>query len=180
VPTIRDRRHPRLAIRTVVLLVVVSIVASVLTLGVVPQTAEAQVYDAPAIRFQTNVRGDLDFVGNTLLTCPIAETNCAGAQNTGNNSANNFFNMIYVDQDSDASTFNSSASTLNLPAGANVLFAGLYWGARSNAANRDTALFQVPGGAYQNVTASVVEATVSTRSRTSRPRPVEVATPVGA
>lgn len=44
---------------------------------------------------------------------------------------NNDFTMTYVDVDTDPSTFNSSDSDLVLPAGSEVLFAGLYWGART-------------------------------------------------
>ena len=39
--------------------------------------------------------------------------------------------MTYVDVDSDATTFNSSRATLDLPAGAQVLAAFLYWGGRT-------------------------------------------------
>ena len=36
--------------------------------------------------------------------------------------------MVHVDVDSDPTTFDSSSAQLNLPQGATVLFAGLYWG----------------------------------------------------
>ncbi|MEM7093500.1 MAG: hypothetical protein AAF567_10900 [Actinomycetota bacterium] len=137
-------------------IVIVALVATTTILAPAP-SADAQLYDAPAIRFGTNARGDIDFVGNTLLTCPSAAGGCTAAQTTGNNAANNQFSMVYVDQDGDGSTFNSSSSTLTLPAGANVLFAGLYWGARSNNGARNQALFQTPGGTYQTVTAAELD-----------------------
>ncbi|WP_297858852.1 hypothetical protein [Meiothermus sp.] len=36
-----------------------------------------------------------------------------------------------MDTDGDSTTFNSSSASLNLPAGATVLWAGLYWGAEA-------------------------------------------------
>lgn len=79
-------------------------------------------------RFQTNANGALLSIGNTLLQCP-ASSSCTNAQN-GATDDNNDFNMQYLDADSDSGTFNSSSSSLTLPEGASVLFAGLYWGAR--------------------------------------------------
>ena len=66
----------------------------------------------------------------------------AGAANAragvGTKLNNNDFSMVFVDVDSDRSTFNSSRADLALPAGGSVLFAGLYWGAESprRAANK--------------------------------------------
>jgi hypothetical protein len=69
--------------------------------------------------------------------------------------------MIYVDADGNASTFNSSSSQLSLPSDATVLWAGLYWGARTAAGvggaaatgNPKTMLLQVPGASsYQTIT----------------------------
>ncbi len=147
---------PSRTIRTaVVALLACSMLATLTFVGPADQAA-AQLYDPPAERFGANARGDIDFIGNTLLTCPPGG-DCAVTQTSGNNQANNNYSMIYVDQDADGSTFNSSASTLSLPAGANVLFAGLYWGARSSDGARNQALLQAPGGSYQTVTANVVD-----------------------
>ena len=67
--------------------------------------------------------------------------------------------MVYVDVDADASTFNSSRATLNVPAGATVAFAGLYWGGFSTVASRNTVRLATPSsaGAYTTVTASIVD-----------------------
>ena len=70
--------------------------------------------------------------GNTLMTCPAAALACAGAQ-AGGNVNNNAFTMERVDIDGDATTFTSSSAELALPAGATILFAGLYYGARTSA-----------------------------------------------
>ncbi len=70
--------------------------------------------------------------------------------------------MVDVDVDLDATTFNSSTANLSLPGGSNVLFAGLYWGAKSTDPARGQVLFQRPGGfGYQVVTASQVDTTGS-------------------
>ena len=76
--------------------------------------------------------------------------------------------MSYVDVDSDPSTFDSSSAALALPAGATVLFAGLYWGGEvtagafgGNAPNenaRDTVKFKAPGDAgYSSLKATTLD-----------------------
>ena len=82
-----------------------------------------------APRTSLNVRGDVTVAANTVLTCPAADPACGPAQ-AGGGGQNNDFAMTRVDADGDPSTFDSSRATLDLPAGAIVRFAGLYWGAR--------------------------------------------------
>jgi len=43
--------------------------------------------------------------------------------------------MAYIDVDVDGTTQNSSSSTINIPVGANVEWAGLYWGGMYNSSN---------------------------------------------
>ena len=71
--------------------------------------------------------------------------------------------MLNVDVDLDAATFNSSSADYTLPAGADVLWAGLYWGANaegSNASNppditqRNRVLFST-GGGYQTIVSEI-------------------------
>src|SRR3954469_12022491 len=87
------------------------------------------------LRFQANAHGDVTGTGNTLLTCVTSDSLCAkargGTANGGENN-NNSRAMTWVDVDGDAygHTFNSSSAMLSLPAGATVLWAGLYWGGR--------------------------------------------------
>jgi len=122
------------------------------------------------IRFTANAQGDITGTGNTLLTCDDRDVRCAAARRgqggTANN--NNGIAMRYVDVDSDAATFDSSAATLNLPAGAHVLFAGLYYGGRLRAgigghgapssALRDRVLLRPPNlGAYVPLRAARVD-----------------------
>ena len=120
-------------------------------------------------RFVGNHAGNLTTAGNTLMTCPVAAPACAGAQ-AGGNVNNNAFTMERVDVDGDATTFTSSRADLALPAGATVLFAGLYYGARTSAgtggvaapaaASRGTVKLQVPGAAgYETLAAAVDDST---------------------
>lgn len=87
------------------------------------------------VRYTANAPGDITFAANTLMTAgpPASPAEIADAQNgIGTKVNNNDFTMAYVDIDADAATWNSSASALVMPAGSQVLFAGLYWGARTN------------------------------------------------
>ena len=117
-------------------------------------------------RFAQVERGDVAFAANTLMSCPTGAANCATARN-GNGYNNSSFTEAYVDIDGDGTTFDSSSSTLTLPAGSTVLFAGLYWGADTSAGTNGAAAataaaknqvkFRTPTTAYQTLTASVVD-----------------------
>jgi len=109
-----------------------------------------------------NVNGDIVTIGNNLMSCvpnqnTAYNTKCR-QQWDGSNGYNNDFDMRYLDVDSDAATFNSSMASLALPDGANVLWAGLYWGSRGGSATATHAThsmsFKTPGStAYTKVTA---------------------------
>jgi uncharacterized repeat protein (TIGR01451 family) len=109
-------------------------------------------------RFSTNATGDITIAANTLMTAPPWDPNAANAQNrVGNKLNNNDFDMVWVDIDSDPTTFNSSAATLNLPDDSTVLFAGLYWGAESPSAARTSVKLRSPGAtSYTAVTGKVI------------------------
>ncbi|MCW2794361.1 MAG: conserved repeat domain protein [Nocardioides sp.] len=127
-----------------------------------------------AVRFSTNDTGDIDIFGNTLMTCPSSDGDCAAAQQAAIGTSanqdiiNNNFKMVFIDADSDSSTFNSSKSTVTTPAGSTILFAGLYWGARTDAGSggndapntgaRNTVKFKAPGDpAYTSLTATTLD-----------------------
>jgi uncharacterized repeat protein (TIGR01451 family) len=119
-------------------------------------SAEAQV--AFTSRFSTNDTGDIQIVGNTLMTCPAS---CPTAQNGTAAAAalnNNNYNMVYVDVDSDSTTINSSSANLTLPAGSTVLFAGLYWAGDSATASRNQVKFATPSSAGYTSLAGAVTA----------------------
>nr|WP_179952281.1 DUF11 domain-containing protein [Marinicella rhabdoformis] len=109
-------------------------------------------------RSSFNINGNIMAVGNTLLTCD-GTGNCSDVQN-GSTSSSNGRNMVLVNDDPGAGFTNSSTATLTLPAGSNVLYAGLYWGGRAsnNDSNRNTVQFKAAGsGSYNTVTASVID-----------------------
>ncbi len=154
----RPRLHRRMMLAT--LLIATSTVASI---GV-PDVASAAVFRSFGIRYQTDDNGAIDMFGSTLMTCPDGSTSggvtCTTARNpTGTNSAiNDNYLMVLLDADADPSTTNSSMSTVSLPSGSTVLFAGLYWGARSTAASRNQLSFRAPNQAtYTTVTANQLD-----------------------
>ena len=119
-----------------------------------------------APRFSLNAAGDITIAANANTTCSQAPgatgagTNCTNAQTLGTlDRANNGHTIVNIDVDSDASTFNSSRAALEVPPGATVAFAGLYWGGFSTAATRNTVRLATPasGGLYTTQTASIVD-----------------------
>ncbi|MDR2895497.1 MAG: DUF11 domain-containing protein, partial [Propionibacteriaceae bacterium] len=136
----------------------------------------AQAADTVAFqpRFTSNVNGAIVAIGNALLTCPEEAgglttpewaEHCQSAKG-GVHYDDNSFIMKPLDADGDAfPTSSSSMSELNLPLGAKVLWAGLYWGARLAPGEGGTAGVGDPGKmslrppgatAYQTIQASTV------------------------
>lgn len=118
-----------------------------------------------SVRFTANDTGDIAFAANALMTAPASDPSAVNAQNgVGPKLSNNDFQMTYVDADNDPTTFNSSFARLPLPSGSQVLFAGLYWGARTNTTfptgltkNRPFVKFKAPGDAgYRDLTGTVI------------------------
>ncbi|MEM9649237.1 MAG: Calx-beta domain-containing protein [Bacteroidota bacterium] len=72
-------------------------------------------------RVAINLMGNFKMLGNTNLLCT---SGCPASPVSNNPSVV----MGYADVDSDGVTVNSSSSTLNLPVGSTVSWAGLYWG----------------------------------------------------
>jgi hypothetical protein len=120
-------------------------------------------------RFTLTARGDMKLVGNTLLTCRQTggyAASCSGAQSAVGDGINDKFNMIYVDADGDARTFNASAAALDVPDGAQIAFAGLYWGGNltagvngqpaPNEAAKAVAWIKSPGGVYAPVNGAII------------------------
>ena len=158
------RSNPNPAAQTVVYYPVGQWLVALLLL-LTGQTAVAGVTTPFSVRYSTNTTGNIAFAANTLMTAPASDPAAANAQNgVGSKLSNNDFNMVYVDIDSDASTFNSSQSQLVLPAGSQVLFAGLYWGARTNTSyptgltsRRNQIKFMAPGdSSYRDLVGSTI------------------------
>ena len=138
-----------------------ALIALVLVVGLA-SPAEAQ--RAFAQRASFNDTGDIRMIGNKLLTCTDGTGNDAGcplgAPNAGTQNANR--NMVFVNVNAAnlPAGVPANSSSADLPAtllGSNVLFAGLYWGARSNVPapdTRGTIRMRVPGSTtYATVTA---------------------------
>ena len=101
-----------------------------------------------SIRYTTNTNGNMTQIGNTIMTCSA----CAAWNNSAGLIMSNF------DGDTDSSTFNSSSADLTIPSGSTVLWAGLYWGARSASANIGQVLFKTPSSfGYNAVNANQLD-----------------------
>jgi len=112
-------------------------------------------------RFSAETRGEIAIAANTSMTCDDeggANADCVNARGDIGSGAvlnNNNHQMGFVDVDSDGATFGSSTAELTVPAGAEVLFAGLYYGGRTtagsggaaapDASQRGAILIRVPG-----------------------------------
>ncbi|MEE8601065.1 beta strand repeat-containing protein, partial [Euzebya tangerina] len=142
----------------------ISLFCTALLLAGVAAPAGAQIDpDDFSVRFSADAQGDIAQIGNAVLTCPTSNTRCAPTQAGNDNETNNSFSMVNIDVDGDASTFNSSTADLDLPDDAEVLWAGLYWGAGYNEgqttttapdpAARDTVRLRTPIAGYSTVTA---------------------------
>ena len=87
-----------------------------------------------APRFTTTDNGTVAIFGNNLLSCPTSDSSlcrrAGGNAELNNNSFTGANGMTNRDVDGVAGTFNSSSSIVTSPPGADVLWAGLYWGAR--------------------------------------------------
>jgi uncharacterized repeat protein (TIGR01451 family) len=130
----------------------------------VARPAAAQLFRQHTVRYQTNDAGEIILRGNTLTTC-TASAACTTAQNhtgavtTATGSLdNNAYTIVHVDVDGDPSTFNSSRSSLTIPSGGQVLWAGLYWAGRTANTQRNTIRFRTPAsGGYVTLTAQQVD-----------------------
>lgn len=112
---------------------------------------------APA-RFATDGRVVTRVIGNTLLNCKSNRLGCL-ATRSGNGECrdNDLRRMEAVDADRDPRTSSSSAARLDIPAGGQVVWAGLYWSAANRARTTTTIKVRPPGRAgYIRVRAAEV------------------------
>ncbi|MDR1442344.1 MAG: DUF11 domain-containing protein [Bifidobacteriaceae bacterium] len=152
--------------RRFVALAIAGVLVAVLAIANAPRPAQADNTAPFGIRYTANANGAILSIGNNLLTCDGTGTTICQRTKDGLAYDNNNFVMINLDADNDPTTSNSSSSTLALPDGATVLFAGLYWGARLNAgtsgdagdaALADQMALKVPGdNSYQTIEGTVI------------------------
>ena len=109
------------------------------------------------------IHGDIALAGNSVLSCPSGAQGCAAARDGSGRVNDNDWQMADVDIDGDPATFDSSSATLDLPAGAAVRYAGLYWGGESTSASRGSVQLKVPGATgYRSVEADAVQTAAGT------------------
>ena len=121
----------------------------------------SQIVSPFSVRYQTNSKGGIKIASNVVLSCQSGTNNCATAQNQvppNGSFSNGGFSMVYMDIDNDASTFMSSSDSIALPNCSEILWAGLYWGARiaantPNYANRSQVRLKLNSGSYQVLSA---------------------------
>ena len=130
----------------------------VLAMAVVPM-AQAQVFRAFEQRYTTTLNGDLVFLANSSMTCNSTSGSCTGATND----AQTMVATKLAADAADSTISNSSSANLaatDLPAGAQVVRAMLYWGGlvASNAGSQPTPSpaatpirFGRPGLGYQTL-----------------------------
>ncbi len=163
-------------------------VKRVLALLLFSGMAFAQVVTPFAPRYQTNDRGAISLVANTLICYPNATNTACDSAVMNNPAANNAIltssnqldttrSMRFINADPSAPAWptgrgGSSSATLSLPPGSQVLFAGLYWGARagSSAAGRNQISVKPPGsGSYQSISGTLLGTITTQGTNTSRP-----------
>ena len=120
-----------------------TVVALVLLCSVLLAAWPAHAQRAFEPRFSATAPGDIALIGNITMSCNPNQTGCEASRAEtspgGNNThSNNDFQMRHLKVENDASVFSSSSATLSMPAGATVLYAGLYWSGALNEGQLDT------------------------------------------
>nr|WP_236071577.1 DUF11 domain-containing protein [Streptomyces polyasparticus] len=103
--------------------------------------AAAVVVEPFAKRYDEALYGDFITLGNAVLDCPSAPpaeaTACRDAQSGASNLNNNQFTMQYTDTAGLTSTvINSSTGKVQIPPGAEVAYARMYWGGNTGTYRR--------------------------------------------
>ncbi len=112
----------------------------------------AQNYVPFTPRFNQDLKGDIQLIGNNIL----------GPDNNAfndNSVYNHNVNMQYIDIDGDPTTFSSSSADLGIPNPGcyRIVHAGLYWGAVTNGPESITDVkFRGPTGGYHDVVGTVI------------------------
>ncbi|HEX8648665.1 MAG TPA: hypothetical protein VF715_17350, partial [Thermoleophilaceae bacterium] len=151
-------------------LTLLALAAAMLAAALMAPAASAE--RAFSQRFGQVARGDVRIAANSILSCITSDKHggntCPEARSGSGDLDNAAWDMEQIDTDLDITTFNSSTADLTLPAGATVLYAGLYWGADTTAGTSgvaaptptdlDHVLFKAPGAlTYSTLTATTVD-----------------------
>jgi len=148
---------------------VLALLGALLGAVVLAPAANAAIVTPFTPRFDKDLAGSVRLIGNTSMTCSTTSganaAKCITARDgSGPALNNNAFVGENVDVDGDSSTFNSSRANLAMPAGATVVRADLFWGAKLNRGTappnpgaKNTVKFKTEINApYENVTADTV------------------------
>ena len=113
-------------------------------------------------RYQAVHHGGIVRAANSAITCLSPKSpsvaSCSAVRG-GAAGANGDFDMLYVDEDDDPNTYNSSRAALTLPANSRVKYARLYWGGNLRVGEQKPpkdngrVLIAEPGGRYKEVLA---------------------------
>ncbi|TBN04664.1 T9SS type B sorting domain-containing protein [Hyunsoonleella flava] len=106
-------------------------------------------------RYDEAIKGDMLLIGNSNVGLHVTNPY------NGNDTNDRVDAAVYVDIDSDPTTFNSSTADLDVPSDTNcyqIVYAGLYWSAVVNGAEPISDIkFRVPGSsAYQDITGTQI------------------------
>ena len=152
--------------RSLIVLLCLLLCAAMINVAPPPPPAEAAVRTPFTPAFSTDDNGAIAIVGNSQMTCNATVAGCTAARaGTGASLNNNNFVMGFLDNDTVAATGNSTSTEVALPAGSEVLYARLVWGARLIAGgsgtgatgNPATAKFRAPNqAAYTTLTATTL------------------------
>jgi len=103
-------------------------------------------------RFNQDLKGDIQLIGNNIL----------GPDNNAFNDGsvrNHDVDMVYIDIDSDPTTFSSSSADLTIPNPGcyRIIHAGLYWSAVTEGSAPFTNIkFRGPTGGYNDIVGTVI------------------------
>lgn len=89
------------------------------------------------IAFQQQLEGDIEIIGNSVLL-EDQGGGTAGCAARTDDKDDDKIDVVYADIDSDSTTKNSTSAKLELPDGAEVIWAGLYWQGFSDEARAQT------------------------------------------
>ncbi|MDO7171137.1 T9SS type B sorting domain-containing protein [Mariniflexile sp. AS56] len=105
-------------------------------------------------RYDRAIKGDVLLIGNSNVGLHVTDPYNGNNTNDRENAA------VFVDIDSDPSTFNSSTADLDVPNDVScykIVYAGLYWSAVVNGSTPiNTIKFRVPGSSYVDITGTQI------------------------
>ena len=119
------------------------------------------------VKYNGIIRGDMTLISNNILS--KIPTNVAYNLVGNTSDFNDNVNQQFIDIDGNATTFNSSSANLTIPDPncSRIVHAGLYWSATylynigndpasGRSADWNKVKFRIPGGTYQDITATEV------------------------